>query len=173
MPSAITELSEPLVDTNVMFDFLLWRFCIANQTPLPGCISDYFSTEVSRKALLWYLDEAKPIHTSPHVIAEINGLVRGKTGWRKDQTRLSKFWRFAKEELARLQLSEHLLEVAEMNGDDLGAFGPTDCAILQLAIPMDGVVVTEDGDLRRRILKEGIRVLSCKDILDLWQKSNA
>jgi rRNA-processing protein FCF1 len=155
-----------------MFDFLLWQFCMANQTPLPGCISNYFSLEVSRKALQWYLDEAKPIHTSPHVIAEINGLVRGKTGWRKDRTRLSEFWRFAKEGLARLQLSEHLVEVADMNGDDLEAFSPTDCAILQLAIPRDGVVVTEDGALRDRLKREQIQVLGCSEILALWQKSN-
>jgi rRNA-processing protein FCF1 len=174
MPSAISEPPvNPVVDTNVLFDFLLWRFCADTKTPTPSCLSDYFSAEITRNALQWYLDKAKPIHTLPHVIAEINGLVKGKTGWRKDRARLSEFWRFSQKEMAGLLLDEHLVRVAEMNGDDLGAFGPTDCAILELAKRTGRAVVTEDRDLRGRLTQDQIEALNCSEILALWQGWNA
>src|SRR5208283_1655314 len=132
---------KPLVDTNVLFDFLLWRFCTDTKTSMPACLSDHFSGESSRKALRWFLDEAKPIYTSPHVIAEIHGLLRSRAGWRGP--RLAAFWRFAKDELARLLLREDLIRVSEMNREDLGAFGPVDSSILEMATRIGGVVITE------------------------------
>ena len=61
----------------------------------------------------------------------------------------------------------------EMNGDDLGDYGPTDCAILELAKRTGRAVVTEDRDLRARLTQDQIEALSCREILALWQDRNA
>jgi hypothetical protein len=65
------------------------------------------------QALYWYLDKAKPIHTSPHVIAEIHGLLQARADWHGP--RLSAFWRFAQGELTRLMLDEHLIKLVKMH----------------------------------------------------------
>lgn len=172
MPYTLHELPKhPLIDTTVLFDFLLWRFCVDSKTPFPECISDNFSKESVRRALHWYLDSAKPIHTSPHVIAEIHGLVQARADWHG--SRLSAFWRFAQEELARLSLDEHLVKLVEMNREYLGTFGPTDDSILELATQTGRAVVTEDHPLRGRLTQEQIRALDCHEILALWQEWNA
>jgi hypothetical protein len=79
MPSALIKLPiNPVIDSNVLLDFLLWRFCVESRTPFPACISDTSAENDTMRALDWYLDKAKPIHTSPHVIAEIHGLVKAR-----------------------------------------------------------------------------------------------
>jgi rRNA-processing protein FCF1 len=158
----------PVVDTNILFDFLLWRFCMDAGTRLPTCLDDTFAAETSRRALQWYFEGANPIHTSPHVIAEIHGLIKARAGWR--EPRVSEFWQYAQAELVRLRLSEHLVELVNMNREDLGKFGPTDDSILELATHTGRVVITEDGALRGRLTEGEIRVLSRWEIFAHWQE---
>jgi rRNA-processing protein FCF1 len=172
MPSALIKLPiNPVIDSNVLLDFLLWRFCVETRTPLPACISDTATGNDTMRALDWYLDKAKPIHTSPHVIAEIHGLVKARAHWHGP--RLSAFWRFAQEELTRLMLDEHLIKLVKMHPQDLAQFGPTDDSILEVAAQTGRAVVTGEGDLRGRLTKDQIRVLDRYEILALWQDRNA
>jgi len=66
MPSALINLPiNPVIDSNVLFDFLLWRFCVETETRFPGCISDTPAENDTMRALYWYLDEAKPSQFTP------------------------------------------------------------------------------------------------------------
>jgi len=168
MPSLLIDLPiNPVIDSNVLFDFLLWRYCVKTRTPFPGCLSDTSAENDTMRALDWYLDKAKPIHTSPHVIAEIDGLLQARADWHGP--RLSAFWRFAQEELTRLILDEHLIKLVKMHPQELAEFGPTDDSILELAAQTGGAVVTGEGDLRGRLTKDQIRVLDRYQILAVWQ----
>jgi rRNA-processing protein FCF1 len=172
MPSALNDLlMNPVIDSNVLFDFLLWRYCVETRTPFPECLSDTSAAIDTMWAVDWYLDEAKPIQTSPHVIAEINGLLQARADWHGP--RLSAFWRFAQEALTRLMLDEHLIKLVKMHPQDLVEFGPTDDSILEIAVHTGHVVVTGEGDLRGRLTKDQIRVLDRYEILALWQDRNA
>ena len=170
-PSLTDPPEHPIVDTGVLFDFLLWRFCDETRTPLPGCFPDYSAMTDCMQALHWYFDKHKPIHTSPHVIAEIHGLVKSRAQWKG--RRVSTFWQFSQEELARFRLEEHLVELARMNREDLGTFGPTDASILEIAVEEGRAVIADDDALRRRLTQEQIRVLNRWDILKVWQESTA
>lgn len=171
MPSESIELPRnPVIDTNVLFDFLLRRFCVETRTPFPGCISDSPAEEDKMRALDSYLRQAKPILTSPHVIAEIHGLVQARAHWRGP--RLSAFWQFAQDELNRLMLDEHLIKLVNMPPEDLAALGPTDDSILELGAQKDAAVVTEDRRLRGRLTEKQIRVLDPYEILAHWQERN-
>jgi rRNA-processing protein FCF1 len=172
MPSLLIDLPiNPVIDSNVLFDFLLWRYCVKTRTPFPGCLSDTSAENDTLRALDWYLDKAKPIHTSPHVIAEINGLLQARADWHGP--RLSAFWRFAQEDLTRLMLDEHLIKLVKMHPQDLVEFGPTDDSILEVAVQTGRAVVTGESDLRGRLTKDQIRVLDRYEILALWQDRNA
>ena len=172
MPSGSIELPrKPVIDANVLFDFLVWRFCVETKTAFPGCISDSAAEKDTMRALHWYLDQAKPILTSPHVIAEIHGLVQARADRRG--ARLSNFWLFTQEELKRLMVDEHLIKLANMRPIDLAAFGPTDNSILELAAQTGAAVVTGEYDLRRRLIREQIRVFNRYEILALWQEHHA
>jgi rRNA-processing protein FCF1 len=172
MPSARIVLPiNPIVDSNVLLDFLAWRFCDEIKTPLPGFLSDASAEKFTMQALAWFLDKAKPIHTSPHVIAEIHGLVQARADWRGP--RLSAFWGFAQEELTRLRLDEHLIKLVEMRPNDLAEFGPTDDSILEVAAQTGSTVVTGDNHLRERLSEKQIRVLNRYEILAIWQDWNA
>jgi hypothetical protein len=172
MRAILPEPSEhPFVDTGVLFDFLVWRFCKETETSFPGCLPDNSAMIDCMKALHWYFDRHKPIHTSPHVIAEIHGLVKARAKWK--EPRVSTFWQFAQEELARFRLEEHLVELAKMNREDLGAFGPTDVSVLELAVQEGRTVILEDGALSRRLTQEQIRVLTRWDVLMVWNESTA
>lgn len=170
MRSAFELPQSPLIDTNVLLDFLAWRFCVETKTPFPRHMPDTSAENDTMRALHWYLDKEKPIHTSPHVIAEIHGLVQSRIGWRKQ--RLSAFWQFAHEELTGLLLDEHLIKLVKMRPEDLATFGPTDDSILELAAQTDGVVVTGDRGLGGRLTQKQIRVLDRYEILALWQNRN-
>ncbi len=166
---SIRKRPRPLVDTSLLFPFLVWRFSeiegIRLDTPLLAPItSDHL-----RKALLWYLDIGKPIQTSPHVIAEIHGLLKSRARWKG--ARLESFWEFAKGELSRLGLQEMIVTVAEMELKTLRALGPTDAAILALGKRAGTVVLAEDGPLRAECARQEISVLSCSAVFAEWQKS--
>jgi rRNA-processing protein FCF1 len=172
MPPTLFVLPKsPLIDTNVLYEFLLWRFSEAAKIPLPESASNYLSSDDLRTAFNWYVEKAKPIYTSPQVIAEIHGLVQSRAEWYGQ--RLADFWGFAQRELARLRLEERLVQVKEMKREDLKEFGPIDSSILELAKRTGGVVVTEEGDLNGRLRREQIGILRCSDILALWQEWNA
>jgi rRNA-processing protein FCF1 len=171
MPSLLIDLPiNPVIDSNVLLDFLAWRFCVETETPFPERMPDTSTQNDSMQALHWYLDKAKPIHTSPHVIAEIHGLVQRRFDWHGP--RLSAFWRFAQEELTRLMLDEHLIKLVKMHPEDLAEFGPTDDSILEVAVQTGRAVVTGESDLRGRLTRDQIRVLDRYEILAVWQGRN-
>jgi len=170
-PGSIEIFRNPVIDTSVLFDFLVWRFCVETKTAFPGCISDSAAEKDTLRALHWYLDQVKPILTSPHVIAEIHGLVQSRAGWRG--ARLSDFWLIAQEELRRLSLDERSIKLVNMNSENLAAFGPTDDSILQIAVQKHGTVVTGDHGLRGRLKEKQIGILDRYEILALWQEHNA
>jgi hypothetical protein len=68
----------PIIDTNILFDFLIWRFHNKTRTDIHPSLHAHLSTK-PLEALEWYLDAAKPVHTTFHVIAQIQGLMKKKT----------------------------------------------------------------------------------------------
>ncbi len=145
----------------------MWRFHKETQTALHRSLLDYLSGK-PLEALSWYLDVAKPIQTSFHVIAEVHGLTKKKPDWTVPTRAL--FWRFAREELSVMGLGEHPVKIAEMDPEDLALLGPTDASILILAIRLDAVVLTEDGALRDRCARREIRVLNYARVLAHWNQ---
>jgi hypothetical protein len=97
-PPLATVAKSPVVDTNILIDFLLWRFHTATQIALDQRLLDQLSAK-PLQALSWYLDVAKPTECTFHVIAELRGLKQELPS----QTRHS-FWRLAQQELSRLGL---------------------------------------------------------------------
>lgn len=170
-PVALSLPKKPLVDTNILFDFLLWRFSVENGMNVERLPLGPLRPTPLREPLLWYLDRAKPIQTSPHVIAEIHGLLKSRAGWKG--VRLESFWGFAQAELVRLGLEEDLVKVTEMESETLRSLGPTDTAIVVLAAKLGSVVFTEDGELRGWCAKQEIGLLNCSDGLALWQVHTA
>jgi hypothetical protein len=157
----------PFVDTNLLFDYLVWRFSAQADPPIPEPSLQRLSTPDLKEAFRWYLNLAKPIQTSPHVIAEIQGLAKSRLDWYGE--RLASFWRFAQGELARLRLQEQLIRIVEMDPDDLPSFGPTDTSLLALAARTDSLMLTDEGELRGRCDRRQIRAWGSSEILAEWQ----
>jgi len=163
---------KPLIYTDVLFAFVLWRFSI--KFPKihfkPSALGPLQSVHL-REPLLWYFKRVKPLQTSPHVIAEMHGwaMSRSKAGLRRPA--LGYFWRLAQEELTRLGLEEGLIRVTDMELETLRSFGPIETAILTLAKRQGTVVLTEDGRLRGECAHQEISVLSCSDVLAEWQEN--
>jgi hypothetical protein len=157
----------PLVDANLLFDYLAWRFSAQADPPIQEPNLQRLSNPELKKAFGWYLDLAKPIQTSPHVIAEIQGLAKSRLGWHGE--RLASFWRFAQRELARLRLQEDLIRIVDMDRNDLPPFGPTDTSLLALAARSDSLVLTDEGGLRGRCYEKQIKVWGSYEILAEWQ----
>lgn len=158
----------PVVDTNILFDFLVWRF----STDAGGQIPPPLLTLVrSRplKELDWYLDAARPIQTSSQVVAEIHWLARSRARLR-DRS-LHSFWTLARQEFERLELAEYLVTMVEMDLEDLVKYGPADASVLRLAIRRDAAVLTSDGPLGERCVEQEIRVLNYDRVLELWKQS--
>jgi hypothetical protein len=147
MESSLSSLPKsPLVDANLLFDYLAWWFSAQADPPTPEPSLQRPSAPDLQEAFRWYLDRAKPIQTSPHVIAEIQGLAKSRLA--RYGERLASFWRFAQHELARLCLQEQLIKIVEMDADDLPSFGPTDTSLLALAARPGSLMLTDEGDLR-------------------------
>jgi rRNA-processing protein FCF1 len=166
----------PIIDTNVLFEFLVWRFFQeipegdGATAPANPFSFQYLRDSDTKKAFLWYFSLAKPIETSPHVIAEIHSLaLRSKA--HLAPPRLDAFWSFAQEELAQLKMEEHFVPLAEMDPSHLHMVGPTDTSLLQRAQQSGRTLLTEDGELRGRCSKQGIKVLGCWEVLARWQES--
>jgi hypothetical protein len=157
----------PFVDTNLLFDYLVWRFWAQASPSIPEPTLGRLSTPDMKEAFRWYLDLVKPIQTSPHVIAEIHGLAKARLKW--DGETLASFWSFAQRELARLRLQEDLIRIVEMDPDDLPSFGPTDTSLLALAARSEGLLLTDDGGLRDRCDEKQIRAWGSYEILAEWQ----
>jgi rRNA-processing protein FCF1 len=162
----------PIVDTIILFDFLVWRFHKETQTEIHASLLAQFSSK-PMEALEWYLNAAKPIQTAFHVIAELRGLLKRKTQnnpqW-PDSTRQS-FWRFAREELSRVDLQELGVKISDMDPTDLAQLGPTDASILGLAIRLNVMVLSEDKGIRERCSGKEISVLNYEKVLNLWKQN--
>lgn len=168
----------PIIDTNLLFDFLVWRFFEQieepeeGSTPVKPSAFQYLADSRTREAFLWYLSWAKPIETSPHVIAEIHGLARSRAKEHLKPPRLGIFWKFAQEELAQMRLEERFVRLDEMDTGHLQTVGPTDTSLLQRAKQSGRTLLTgERGELRGRCVAQGIKVLTCSEVLAHWQES--
>lgn len=160
-------LRNPIVNTDVLFDFLLWQFSVSFKMPTLSSKLRYLTNDFYRESVRWYFTFAKSIITCPEVIAEIHrhaeGILRGH--------KLGDFWRFAKEQLAELGLSEKLVELVQMDGDILSSFGPTDTALLHIArLSPNQPVFTEDGKLAGECRKKEVGVLRIADVQSIWQQ---
>jgi rRNA-processing protein FCF1 len=164
--------TSPVVDTNILFDFLVWRFHTETHTGIHPSLSGHLSSK-PLDGLKWFLDAAKPIQTTFHVVAELHGLTKKKTQKKPEWTSLTRgsFWRFVREELTQIQLAEHPVRITDMNPEDLAQLGPTDASILALAMRLDAVVLTEDGPLGERCTAREIRVLNYDEVLGLWKQN--
>jgi len=160
-----------IIDTNLLFEFLVWRFFeeIGEGEAEPYSF-EYLSTEISRTAFRWYIKLAKPIETSPHVIAEIHGLARSRAKKYLRPPRLEAFWKFAQEELAQLRMEEHFVRLGEMDTSNLQVVGPTDTSLLQRAQQSGRTLLTGETELWGRCTKRGIKVLNCSEVLARWQE---
>jgi len=168
MGSSLSPLPKsPLIDANLLFDYLVWRFCVQADPPIEVPNLQKLSTRDLKEAFHWYLDLAKPIQTSPQVVAEIHGLAKSRLEWYDE--RLASFWRFAQRELARLRLQEDLIRILEMDPDDLPSFGPIYTSLLALAARSDSLVLTDEGKPRGRCDGKQIRVWGSSEILAEWQ----
>ena len=119
----------PIVDTNILFDFLVWRFHTETQTGIHPSLRDHLTSK-PMEGLMWYLDTAKPIQTAFHVTAELHGLTKKKTRKEPEWTTTTRefFWRFVREEVARIELREHPVTIMEMDTEELAQLGPTDAS---------------------------------------------
>jgi hypothetical protein len=160
---------QPIVDTNLLFDFLLWRF--SDSLQIPSLLSElsYLRTRHYKVSLQWYFRIALPVTTCPEVIAEIHGHAK-----RKCRGRLGQFWRFAKTELGELGLNEELIPVGVMDTDLLANLGPTDAALVHLSSlhkTEKRPILTEDSKLaglcRSRELSA---IMTMSDVLSMWQE---
>ncbi len=161
----------PIVDTGPLFDYLLWRFSCSDY--FKGAARSfqfrYLKTDSYREAVRWYFTRAKPITTCPQVIAEIHR--HGEKQLRAPN--LGYFWRFAQQELAELSLNEKLVTLAQMDGNILSSFGPTDTALLQLAgasSHSSQPVFTEEGELAGKCREREVKVLRIAEVLSIWQE---
>ncbi len=166
-PARVEIPKSPVIDTNVLFDFLVWRFSVSFSLPEIASELRHLRTADQRDAVAWYLSWAKPIITSPEVIAELHGRVTRDKKLR--QPRLGSFWTFAQQELRQLELDEELMKLLEMQPATLAHFGPTDTGVLGIAARDRRPVLTEDGKLRSRCLEEQIKVVSVDEILAFRQ----
>jgi len=171
MPATALSLPRrPLVYTDVLFGFVLWQFSIKfPEIQFKRSALGPLQSGLLGKPLLWYFKLAKPLQTSPHVIAEIHGWAMSRAHLYRPA--LGYFWSLAHEELIRFGLEEELIRFAEMKLETLRSFGPTETAILALAKRPGGVVLTEDGRLRGECAHQEISVLSCSDVLAEWQEN--
>jgi hypothetical protein len=159
----------PIVDTGPLFDFLLWQFSGLSKTPNLLSGLRYLTTDLYKESIQWYFTVAKPITTCPEVIAEIHGHAERLL----DRSRLGNFWRFAKELLTELGLSEKLVELVGMDGQTLSSIGPTDTALLHVALVSPNSsqpVFTEDGKLAGQCRKNQVSVLTIGEVLSIWQQ---
>lgn len=176
-PSPFLPPKSPIVDTNLLFEFLVWRFFEqikgAGESSTPGkrFVFQHLPDSRTREAFLWYVSSVEPIETSPHVIAEIHGLARSRARDYLKPPRLGTFWKFVKEELAQLRLEERFVPLEEMDTGHLQSVGPTDTSLLQRAAQSGRTLLTEDGELRGRCVAQGIKVLTCSEVLAHWQES--
>jgi rRNA-processing protein FCF1 len=170
MPLTLSSLPKsPIADTNILFDFLLWRFHTETQTGIPEWLRDHLYSKPLRE-LTSYLGGAGPVQTSSQVVSEIYWLAKTRAGFR-DRT-LDSFWRLARLEFDQLELTEHLVKMPEMEFDDFVKYGPADASILVLAKRLDVVVLTQDGPLKDRCIEQEIRVLNYDRVLELWKQSH-
>ena len=156
----------PIVNTDVLFDFLLWQFSVSFKMPTLLFKLRYLTYDFYRESVQWYFTFAKPIITCLEVIAEIHGHAEGMLRGHK----LGNFWSLAKEQLTELGLNEKLVELIQMDGDTLSSLGPTDTALLHLSHQIRQPVLTEDGKLATKCRSWELPVLSVTDILAYWQQ---
>ncbi len=165
------ETKSPIIDTNMLFDFLVWRFHTATGTGIHQSLSDHLSSK-PMEVLKWYLETSKPIQAPFHVVAELQGLTKKKTRGEPKWTSSTRaaFWRFARQELVQIELREHPVSITDMDTEELAQLGPTDASIVVLAMRLDTVVLTEDGSLKDRCNRRQIPVLDYGKVLQFWER---
>lgn len=158
----------PIVDTGPLFDFLWLRYCedYHRRDLLSGL--RYLTSSDLREAIRWYFGIAKPILTCPQVIAEVHNHAMKRLG----NDKLQEFWKIAHKELIELELDEDLVRLLEMDSEILCTFGPTDTALISMAVrrQMSHPVLTMDGKVIGHCRRKEIKVLSLGEIIHLKQQ---
>ena len=169
-PTPSSLLKSPVIDTSMLFDFLVWRFFADRQVPIPKSLLELVSSR-PLKELGWCLDAAKPIQTSSQVIAEVYFLAKKR--WKFPDGIIDPFWRLARQEFEQIELVERFIPLNEMDYGDFIKYGPTDASILTLGARQDAAVLVNDNDLRGACIEREIHFLDYNKILSLWQQLNA
>jgi hypothetical protein len=164
----------PIVDTGPLFDFLLWQYSASSRMKTLLSKLKYLRNDSYQKSVSWYFSFAKPITTCPEVIAEIHRHAEEKLEHRN----LGGFWRFAQGELKELRLSEELIELVRMDGETLFSHGPTDTALLNIALlslsrDLNQPVFTVDRKLAGECRRKEVRVLDIAEVLSIWQQNGS
>lgn len=160
----------PIVDTGLLFDFLLWQFSDSFRIPTLLSKLRYLTNDFYRKSVRWYFTNAKPVTTCPEVVAEIHH--HAESIWRGSY--LGDFWRFAQKELIELGLNEEMVKLVQMDADTLSSFGPTDTALLRIASLSPNFsqpIFIADGRLAGQCRKKELNVLGIADVLSIWQQN--
>ncbi|MEW6685161.1 MAG: hypothetical protein AB1393_03015 [Candidatus Edwardsbacteria bacterium] len=159
----------PIVDTGPLFDFLIWEyakhFTKLSLLSSTSCIKN----ETEWKAIQWYFGYAKPIFTSPGVIAEITGLLKSRMKF--SDIEIGSFWLFAKQPLIQLGLDEELIKFKDMEVHLIQQFFPTDTSLIKIAQQHQLHIFTADGKLSSFCRKNNISVLEIHDIVTFQQES--
>lgn len=170
----------PIIDTSILFDFLVWRLPVEFQDQIlaqsraaarsrhgtpEAVLEDIRSRPLDN--LGWYLAEAKPIQTPSQVVAEVQGLAKSKL-WLKG-ARLESFWRLARQEFDQIELLDECVKLTEMDRADFMRYGPADASIMTLAGRLDAVVLASDARLRTRCEERHIKVLGYAEVISLWR----
>ena len=123
------------------------------------------------RALQWYLSVAKPVHTSPQVIAEVYWLTKRSGRKFRDPAALDPFWKLARQEFEQLKLEEHSVTLEQTDFSEFLRYGPADSSVLQLALRRRAAVLACDGPLRDRCEEREITVLGYSEIASLSRDS--
>lgn len=152
-----------LLDTGPVFDYVLARF--SEDTGRSDLLNDvrFLNTSARLAAFKRFLLDHSPSITVGSVVAEVNHVFRRH---RQEAKKLKKshglkkadgapFWRLLTAEYVALTINEELLRVVELNVDVLDTLGPTDSAVVTLALRYlsqhrDVAVLTGDRRLYRR-----------------------
>ena len=150
-----------MVDTGPLFDFLLWKYSVRFKQedkfiPKLQCLN----TSDLIVSMEWFLEKAKPILTSPGVIAEVH---RHAQGHLKGAS-LGDFWKIAQEILQALGLQEQLCQFSELDEEELTKFYPVDTSLIEITRRENRVLLTSDMKLEGYCRTNRISVLSTGEL---------
>ena len=150
----------PLVDTNILFDYLLYRYSARMGVQ---CQLLFLGNPIHQKSVTWYFKAAKPIKSTSHVIQEIHRHAC------INHIDLRDFWTTAREELIELDFDEQFRELLQMDVSGLNEFGPADAGLMQSAGP-DKYLFTEDRNLALECARKSIPLIRLYQAQAWWEQ---